>query len=73
MTVFDLKAGESAEIARINLSGAAMARLKALGICDGARITVLSYSLFKSSALVSCAAVRVGIRKKLAEKIELKA
>lgn len=71
MTVFDLKIGESAKISRINLSGGARARLNSLGFFEGATVEVISFSLFKSSVLVSCAAVRVGIRRAMASKIEI--
>ncbi|MBD5631723.1 MAG: ferrous iron transport protein A [Clostridia bacterium] len=73
MSVFDLKMGESGKISRINLTGAAKARLTSLGIKEGQRVEVLSFSLFKSSVLISCAAVRVGVRKSLARKIEVEA
>lgn len=71
MNVFDLKMGEIAKIKRIDLDGSALERLTALGLKVGERIEVLSYSLFKSSVLVSCNAVRLGIRKPLATKIEV--
>lgn len=72
MSVFDLKAGECAEITRINIDGGARARLDALGIKVGEKVEVIAFSLFKSSVLISCAAVRAGIRKALAKKIEVK-
>ncbi len=71
MTVFDLKVGECAKLARISCKGAERARLSALGINEGETIEVLSFSLFKSSVLISCAAVRLGIRKSLARQIEV--
>lgn len=71
MNVFDLKMGEIAKIKRIDLSGSALERLNALGFKTGEQIEVLSYSLFKSSVLISCNAVRLGIRKPLALKIEV--
>ena len=71
MTVFDLKRGQSAKITAINLSGGVRARLTALGIKSGERVEALGFSLLKRSVLISCAAVRVGIRKSLAEKIEV--
>ena len=71
MNVFDLKMGEVAKIKRIDLDGSVLERLTALGLKAGERIEVLSYSLFKSSVLVSCNAVRLGIRKPLALKIEV--
>ncbi|MCH5143302.1 MAG: ferrous iron transport protein A [Clostridiales bacterium] len=72
MTVFDLKRGERAEIERINIEGGARARLFSLGVKEGAEIQVLSYSLFRSSVLLMAGAVRVGIRKSLANKIFVK-
>lgn len=71
MTVFDLKQGDTAEISRINIAGGARARLGALGIKEGERIEVLSFSLFKSSVLIACGAVRLGVRKAFAQKIEV--
>ena len=71
MNVFDLKMGEIAKIKRIDLDGSALERLTALGLKVGERVEVLSYSMFKSSVLISCNAVRLGIRKPLALKIEV--
>lgn len=71
MSVFDLSVGDSAEIMGSNLSGSAAARLSSLGIVAGKKITVLSFSLFKSSVLISCGAVRLGLRKSLAVNIEV--
>lgn len=73
MSVFDLKAGECAEISRINIDGSARLRLDALGIKVGEKVEVIAFSLFKSSVLISCTAVRVGVRKALAKKIEVRA
>ena len=71
MNVFDLKMGEVAKIKRIDLTGSALERLNALGVKTGERIEILSYSLFKSRVLISCNAIRLGIRKPLAVKIEV--
>lgn len=71
MSVFDLKAGEEAIILKTNFSGGAAARLAALGITAGKRVTVLAFSLFKSSVLIGCGAVRLGVRKSLARLIEV--
>lgn len=71
MTVYDLKAGEEATILRTNFSGGAAARLTSLGITAGKRVTVLAFSLFKSSVLIGCGAVRLGLRKSLAQLIEV--
>lgn len=73
MSVFDLKAGDCARITDIALEGGARSRLDALGIKVGEKVEVIAFSLFKSSVLISCAAVRVGVRKALAKKIEVSA
>ena len=64
--------GDIATISRIDLSGSARDRLYALGIKEGEKIEVISFSLLKSSVLISCNAVRVGLRKSLAQKIEVR-
>ena len=69
MNVFDLKMGETARIKRIDLTGSALERLNSLGFKAGEQVEVLSYSLFKSGVLISCNAVRLGLRKPLALKI----
>ena len=71
MSVFDLSKGESAVIRSCNLTGSAATRLSSLGITAGRKITVLSFSLFRGSVLISCGAVRVGIRASLAKNIEV--
>ena len=71
MNVFDLKAGDCAVIKKINISGGAAQRLNSLGITSGKRITVLAFSLFKSSVLIGCGAVRLGLRKSLATQFEV--
>lgn len=71
MSVFELKAGESAEIVKINSSDGAAARLNSLGITAGKRVTVLAFSIFKSGVLIGCGAVRLGLRKSLAAEIEV--
>lgn len=72
MNVYDLKLGERGVIIKIKLAGAAATRLNSLGITVGKEITVLSFSLFKSSVLIGCGAVRAGLRKSLAVSIEVK-
>ena len=69
MNAFDLKMGEVATITRIDLYGSALERLNSLGIAVGSKIEIISFSLLKSSVLISCNAVRVGLRKSLAQKI----
>ena len=72
MSVFDLKTGDVAEITKIGVTGGAASRLSSLGVTCGKRVTVLAFSLFKSSVLIGCGAVRLGIRKSLARQIEVK-
>lgn len=71
MTVFDLKKGETGVVERVDLSGGGAARLHALGLKIGTRVQILSFSLFKSSVLVAFGSVRLGIRRSLAQKIEV--
>ena len=71
MSVFDLSKGESGYIKSCNFSGSVSSRLSSLGITVGKKITVLSFSLFKSSVLIGCGAVRLGIRAALAKCIEV--
>lgn len=69
MTVLDLNVGESAKIDKVSVVGAAAERLRALGFVSGRVITVLGYSLFKSSVLLSCGSVRLAARRNLAQMI----
>ena len=69
--IYSLKQGECAKITKIDVTGNAAVRLSSLGITVGKKITVLSFSLFKSSVLIGCGAVRLGLRKSLAAKIEV--
>ena len=71
MSVFDLKRGDSGIIKSCNLTGSVFSRLSSLGIAVGKKVTVLSFSLFKSSVLIGCGAVRLGIRAALAKNIEV--
>ncbi len=72
MTVFDLKKGEEAEVVKVNAAGAESARLSALGLKTGTHVHILSYSLFKSSALLGFGAVRLSVRASIARRIEVK-
>lgn len=71
MTVFDLKKGDTAIVKKVNIEGSAAARLAALGLKNDTCIKILSFSLFKSAALLNFGAVRLGIRRPMAEKIEV--
>lgn len=71
MTVFDLKKGDEAKVTAIKLEGGAAARLNALGLKIGTRVQILSFSLFKSAVLIAFGVVRVGVRKSLAQAIQV--
>lgn len=71
MSVYDLKMGQSGKISAIRVEGSAAARLSSLGITVGRRVTALAFSLFKSSVLIGCGSVRLGLRKSLAGLIEV--
>lgn len=71
MSVYDLKAGECGKIIKTGVQGGAAARLSSLGITVGRRVTALAFSLFKTSVLVGCGNVRLGVRKSLAVLIEV--
>ncbi|MGN0818711.1 MAG: ferrous iron transport protein A [Candidatus Coproplasma sp.] len=71
MSVFDLQVGESGIIKSISAHGAAASRLEAMGFLSGKRLTVLGFSLFKSSVLVSVNSTRAALRKSIAECVEV--
>lgn len=71
MTVFDLKKGDRAQVSRIKVDGNARFRLDALGLSVGTHIEVLGHSLFHSGVLISFCGVRLGMRKKIAEAVEV--
>ena len=71
MTVFDLKEGTSGKVVRMDITGPAATRLKALGLVAGVEVRALAFSLFKGGVLIGFGAVRLGMRKALAKKIEV--
>ncbi|MCD7728533.1 MAG: FeoA domain-containing protein [Clostridia bacterium] len=71
MNIFELKKGQSAKVVSINTENKACARLSALGIVRGSKVTVLGFSLFKSSVLIGCGSVRLAVRKSIAQEIEV--
>lgn len=71
MRVFDLQMGDIATITKIDVAGSARERLYALGVKEGEKIEVISFSLLKSSVLISCNAVRIGLRRSMAQRIEV--
>lgn len=71
MGVFVLKKGESGVVGFVGIVGAAWQRLNSLGVKNGAKITVIAYSFFGSSVLISCGYNRIAIRRSIAERIEV--
>lgn len=72
MSVYDLKRGESGEITAVLVDGAAGERLSSLGVIKGASVTCLDFSMFKGSVLISVGANRIGLRKAIASRIEVR-
>ncbi len=73
MTVYDLKIGEEGRVEKLLLEGAPLLRLNSLGLKRGVKLRVLAYSLFNGSVLLSFGSVRVSVRRKIAERIEVSA
>ena len=71
MTVFNLQKNQSARITQMDVYGAPQRRLFSLGIVVGAKIKVISFSLFKSAVLISCGAIRLSMRKDFAKLIRV--
>ena len=72
MSVYDLKKGESGEIVSVDVDGAAGERLASLGVVKGVIIVCLDFSLFRGSVLISVDANRIGLRKAIASKIQVR-
>lgn len=73
MSVFNLAKGKSGIISDVKVDGAAGERLNALGIKKGAMVTVVAFSLFNSGVLIMAGYNRIGLRKYVAERIEVTA
>lgn len=73
MTAYELKRGDIATITDIQVAGAAGERLYSLGFVRGAKIVALGWSLFRSSVLLGCGAVRLAVGRDIASAIEVKA
>lgn len=69
MSVFHLSIGQSAKIVSVRADGATAERLAALGLSVGKTVTVLSFSLFRSSVLLGVGQTRVALRRAAAEAI----
>lgn len=71
MSVYNLSKGKSGIVVNVKVDGAAGERLSALGIKKGAVVSVAAFSLFNSGVLVLVGYNRVGLRKSIAERIEV--
>lgn len=71
MGVYSLKRGQSGKILSVAVGGAAEERLKALGVVAGATVKNLGFSLFSGGVLLAVGGVRVGVRRSVAERIEV--
>ena len=72
MSVYQLKKGESGKITAVSIDGAAGERLASLGVVKGAEVTCLSFSMFKGSVLIAVGGNRIGVRKGIASRIEVR-
>lgn len=71
MSVFQLKKGQSGKITGVKARGGVAARLSALGISCGTKVTALSFSLFNSGILIGVGQTRVALRRSAADLIEV--
>lgn len=71
MSVFDLKKGECGKIIAVAVDGAAGERLRSLGLEKGQKVSVIAFSLLNGSVLIAVGYNRVGIRKSVAQRIEV--
>lgn len=71
MSVFDLKKGESGRIISVAVDGAAGERLRSLGVTVGQRVKAIAFSLLNGSVLIAAGYNRIGIRKSVAQRIEV--
>ena len=69
MTICGMKAGEQAEIIKVELSDSVRERLRYLGVTAGADITLLKVSLFKHTYLVQARSAKIAIGREVAEGI----
>lgn len=71
MTVCDMKAGEEAEVLKVELTDEVRERLRYLGVSAGAPITLLKVSLFKKTYLVQAQSARLAVGREVAEGIKI--
>lgn len=72
MNLKEIRRGEEYEILTVNLNDPLLSRLRSLGLTRGAKVEKIGDSLLKKSILVNLGGVRVGIGKRVAERIEVK-
>lgn len=71
MNLFDIPLKGRAKITKINVTGNLAARMQSLGLCAGAEVRTLAYSLFGTCVLVQAGGARISVRKKTARLIEV--
>ena len=71
MNAWQLERGRCAVIKDVRLSGSAAARLHSLGFVRGQKVTAAGRSLLDGSVLLTCGAVRLAVRRSVAEGIEV--
>ena len=71
MTVCDLKAGESAEVVKVELGGEVCERLRYLNVSAGASIVLLKVSFFKKTYLLQARSAKLAVGREVAEGIKI--
>ncbi len=71
MNLSQVQQGEYAVVIRVHTQERIKERLKMLNVYENAKIKVVGRSLFKSSLLLEVGGIRLGLRRELAEKIEV--
>lgn len=69
MTVCDMKAGEEAEVLKVELAEEVCERLRYLGVSAGSPITLLKVSAFKKTYLIQARSAKLAIGREVAEGI----
>lgn len=69
MNITDLKKGEGAKIAKIELSADLCERLKMLNVYAGERVRLLKVAPFKAGYLLSAGSIRLAVGKNIARNI----
>ena len=71
MNLSQVQQGEYATVIQVHTQEGIKQRLKMLNVYENATIKVVGRSLFKSSLLLEVEGIRLGLRRELAEKIEV--